>query len=91
LSDSRLGWHERVPLSITPAMREDFRRWFSDQLDDQELTVAALSGMLRVRPPRVEAWLQGRARPTRRDCANLAQLLEAPSFVVLDLAGYNPT
>ncbi|HEY3079501.1 MAG TPA: hypothetical protein VGM69_06310 [Chloroflexota bacterium] len=72
-------------------MREDFRLWFSDQIADQQLSVAALSRLLEVQLPRIEDWLNGRALPTRRDCAHLAELLEAPSFVVLDLAGYNPS
>jgi hypothetical protein len=71
-------------------MGEDFRHWFGDQIADQELTIAALAGLLAIRRHRVQAWLDGRAQPSRRDCLQLAELLETPSFVVLDLAGYNP-
>jgi hypothetical protein len=72
-------------------MRQDFRLWFGDQIADQELTATVLSRLLQVQLGQIEDWLNGRALPTRRDCAHLAELLEAPSFVVLDLAGYNPS
>lgn len=72
-------------------MPEDFRLWFGGQIADQELTAAALSRLLAVRRGKIEDWLTGRELPSRRECVQLAELLEAPSFVVLDLAGYNPS
>jgi hypothetical protein len=71
-------------------MAEDFRRWFGDQIADQGLTAVRLSRLLAIGPGTVEEWLTGRSLPSRGECLRLAELLEAPSFVVLDLAGYNP-
>lgn len=69
-------------------MSTTFRTWLGELIVDNDLSVTALSHLLDTFDGTIEDWLAGRALPTRRECAQIAQLFEQPVEVVLRSAGY---